>query len=175
MSLSGKKVLVLAADLVDERELLYPTIRLREEGADVVVAGLTDEPVKGNKGMMAIPVDRSIAGVKVDDFDGVVIPGGFAPDFMRRSQELVDLVRDFEAANKPIGFICHAGWVPVSAGLLKGRRATSFFGIKDDLINAGAEWVDEAVVVDGPLISSRTPDDLGPFMKAVIAALEAQE
>lgn len=172
MSLKGKKVLLVAADLVDEKEFIYPIYRLREEGAEVTVAGMTDAPtVKGNKGMTALPVDRSVEGLKADDFDGIIIPGGFAPDIMRRSETLLDLVRDFNAAEKPIGFICHAGWVPVSAGILDGRRATSFSAIKQDIINAGADWVDEEVVVDGPLISSRTPEDLGPFMKAVITAL----
>lgn len=172
MSLKGKKVLLVAADLVDEKEFIYPIYRLREEGAEVTVAGMTDAPtVKGNKGMTALPVDRSVEGLKADDFDGIIIPGGFAPDIMRRSETLLNLVRDFNAAEKPIGFICHAGWVPVSAGILDGRRATSFSAIKQDIINAGADWVDEEVVVDGPLISSRTPEDLGPFMKAVITAL----
>lgn len=172
MSLKGKKVLLVAADLVDEKEFIYPIYRLREEGAEVTVAGMTDAPtVKGNKGMTALPVDRSVEGLKADDFDGIIIPGGFAPDIMRRSETLLDLVRDFNATEKPIGFICHAGWVPVSAGILDGRRATSFSAIKQDIINAGADWVDEEVVVDGPLISSRTPEDLGPFMKAVITAL----
>lgn len=172
MSLKGKKVLLVAADLVDEKEFIYPIYRLREEGAEVTVAGMTDAPtVKGNKGMTALPVDRSVEGLKAADFDGIIIPGGFAPDIMRRSETLLDLVRDFNAAEKPIGFICHAGWVPVSAGILDGRRATSFSAIKQDIINAGADWVDEEVVVDGPLISSRTPEDLGPFMKAVITAL----
>lgn len=172
MSLKGKKVLLVAADLVDEKEFIYPIYRLREEGAEVTVAGMTDAPtVKGNKGMTALPVDRSVEGLKADDFDGIIIPGGFAPDIMRRSETLLNLVRDFNAAEKPIAFICHAGWVPVSAGILDGRRATSFSAIKQDIINAGADWVDEEVVVDGPLISSRTPEDLGPFMKAVITAL----
>ncbi len=173
MSLKGKKVLLVAADLVDEKEFIYPIYRLREEGAHVTVAGTTDAPtVKGNKGMTALPVDRSVEGLKAEDFDGIIIPGGFAPDIMRRSEALLELVRDFNTAEKPIGFICHAGWVPVSAGILDGRRATSFSAIKQDIINAGAEWVDEEVVVDGPLISSRTPEDLGPFMKAVITALK---
>ena len=106
-----------------------------------------------------------------DEFDALVIPGGFAPDKLRRSQAVLDLVRAFDGAGKPIAFICHAGWVPISARILKGRRATSVGAIRDDMVNAGADWVDEATVVDGNLISARTPADLGPWMKALLKAL----
>ena len=105
------------------------------------------------------------------DFDALVIPGGFAPDKLRRSQTVLDLVRAFDEASKPIAFICHAGWVPISARILVGRRATSVGAIRDDMVNAGADWVDEATVVDGNLISARTPADLGPWMKALLKAL----
>lgn len=101
-----------------------------------------------------------------------MIPGGFAPDKLRRSSTVLDLVRAFDAASKPIAFICHAGWVPISAGILKGRKATSVDAIRDDMVNVGVEWVDDACVMDGNLISARTPADLGPWMKAVLAALD---
>ena len=106
------------------------------------------------------------------DFDALVIPGGFAPDKLRRYDSVLDLVRAFDSAGKPVAFICHAGWVPISAGILKGRRATSVGAIRDDMVNAGVDWVDSETVVDGNLISARTPDDLGPWMRALISALE---
>jgi len=105
------------------------------------------------------------------DFDALVIPGGYAPDKLRRSPEVLDLVRAFDDRGKPIAFICHAGWVPISAKIVKGRRATSVAAIRDDMVNAGVDWVDEATVVDGNLISARTPADLGPWMKALLAAV----
>ena len=169
-----KNVLVLAADLFEDMELLYPVYRLREEGVDVTIAGLTTDPVTGKKGHGPVEVDTTVDDVGVESFDALVIPGGFAPDKLRRSKAVLSLVEGFNAATKPIAFICHAGWVPISAGIVKGRRATSVDAIRDDMVNAGADWVDEAVVVDGNLISSRTPADLGPFMKALLAALDAE-
>jgi protease I len=170
-ALGGRRVLVLAADLFEDMELLYPVARLREEGVDVTVAGLDDAPVTGKKGYGPLEVDTTVDAVEASAYDALVIPGGFAPDKLRRSETVLDLVRAFDAAAKPIAFICHAGWVPISARILKGRRATSVGAIRDDMENAGVDWVDEAVVVDGNLISSRTPADLGPWMKALIAAL----
>jgi protease I len=171
MSLTERKVLVLAADLFEDMELLYPVFRLREEGVAVTVAGLDDQPVHGKKGYGPFEVDTTVDAVSVDAFDALVVPGGFAPDKLRRSPTVLDLVRGFDTAGKPIAFICHAGWVPISAKILKGRKATSVGAIRDDMENAGVEWVDEATVVDGNLISARTPDDLGPWMKALLAAL----
>jgi len=171
----GRKVLVLAADLFEDVELLYPVYRLREEGAEVTVAGLTTDAVHGKKGHGPVEVDTTVEEVDHTDFDALVIPGGFAPDKLRRSKAVLALVESFNAAGKPIAFICHAGWVPISAGIVKGRRATSVDAIRDDMVNAGADWVDEACVVDGNLISARTPADLGPWMKVLIAALEAGE
>ncbi len=172
MALSDKKVLLLAADLFEDMELLYPLYRLAEEEVAVTVAGLDDKPVTGKKGHGPVPVDSTVEGLSADDFDGLVIPGGFAPDKLRRSADVLGLVRDFDTAGKPVAFICHAGWVPISAQVVKGRRATSVAAIKDDMVNAGVDWVDEATVVDGTLISARTPDDLGPWMKALLTALE---
>jgi protease I len=169
--LSSRRVLVLAADLFEDMELLYPVARLQEEGVTVTVAGLDEQPVHGKKGYGPLPVDTTVDTMKESDFDALVIPGGFAPDKLRRSETVLDLVRAFDSAGKPIAFICHAGWVPISAKILKGRRATSVGAIRDDMENAGVDWVDEAAVVDGNLISARTPADLGPWMKALIAAL----
>jgi protease I len=171
VTLAEKKVLLLAADLFEDMELLYPLYRLREEGVAVTVAGLDDHPVTGKKGHGPVDVDTTVDRLSASDFDGLVIPGGFAPDKLRRSAAVLDVVRDFDTARKPIAFICHAGWVPISARILKGRRATSVNAIRDDMENAGVDWVDEATVVDGNLISARTPADLGPWMKALLAAL----
>jgi len=172
MTLSDKLVLILAADLFEDMELLYPLYRLEEEGVAVTVAGLDETPVTGKKGHGPVPVDTTVEDVSAAQFDGLVIPGGFAPDQLRRSDDVLTLVRDFDTAGKPIAFICHAGWVPISAQILKGRRATSVAAIRDDMVNAGVDWVDEATVVDGTLISARTPADLGPWMKALLSALD---
>jgi protease I len=166
------KVVVLAADLFEDIELLYPVYRLREESVDVTIAGVDDTPVTGKKGHGPLSVDARVDHLTAGDFQALVIPGGFAPDKLRRSRAVLDLVRSFDAASKPIAFICHAGWVPISAGILKGRKATSVDAIRDDMVNAGVEWIDEACVVDGNLISARTPADLGPWMRALLAALE---
>jgi len=170
--LRGRHVLVLAADLFEDVELLYPVHRLREEGVEVTVAGLDEGPVTGKKGHGPVAVDTVVDRVEAAAFDALVIPGGYAPDKLRRSAAVLRLVEDFNAAAKPIAFICHAGWVPISAGVVKGRRATSVDAIRDDMLNAGADWVDEACVVDGNLISARVPADLGPWMKALLAALD---
>ena len=172
MALADRKVLLLAADDFEDMELLYPLYRLREEDVVVTVAGLDDHPVMGKKGHGPVSVDTAVDGLAAEDFDGLVIPGGYAPDKLRRSPAVLGLVRDFDEAGKPIAFICHAGWVPISAKILKGRRATSVAAIRDDMVNAGTDWVDDATVVDGNLISARTPDDLGPWMKALLAALD---
>ena len=173
MVLADRSVLILAADDFEDMELLYPLYRLIEEGAAVTVAGLDEHPVRGKKGYGPLPVSTTVAQVAEADFDALVIPGGYAPDKLRRSETVLDLVRTFDDASKPIAFICHAGWVPISAKIIKGRRATSVGAIRDDMINAGADWVDEPTVVDGNLISARTPADLGPWMKALLRALEA--
>jgi protease I len=172
--IKGRMVLVLAADLFEDMELLYPVYRLREEEAEVTIAGLTMDDVTGKKGHGPVSVDTTVDEVNASAFDALVIPGGFAPDKLRQSPAVLSLVEAFNAAGKPVAFICHAGWVPISAGIIKGRRATSVGAIRDDMVNAGADWVDEATVVDGNLISARTPDDLGPWMKALLAALDAE-
>jgi protease I len=171
MALAHRKVLLLAADEFEDMELLYPLYRLREEDVAVTVAGLDGHPVTGKKGHGPVPVDTTVGQVSADDFDALVIPGGYAPDKLRRSQAVLALVCAFDDAHKPIAFICHAGWVPISAKIVKGRRATSVAAIRDDMVNAGADWGDQAAVVDGNLISARTPADLGPWMKALLAAL----
>lgn len=171
MGLKGKTVLFFAGPLYEDLELWYPKIRLEEEDAGTIVAGTGEKTYQGKRGY-PVTVDTSVDEISADEFDGLVIPGGYAPDIMRRSQKLLQLTRDIYQAGKPVGFICHAGWVPISAGIVRGRRGTSVGAIKDDLVNAGLLWEDSPVVVDGNLISSRTPADLPQFCKALIAALE---
>ncbi|MDZ4863569.1 MAG: type 1 glutamine amidotransferase domain-containing protein [Gemmatimonadota bacterium] len=171
MTLSGKRVLIFAAKYYEELELWYPKIRLEEEGCATVVAGVGEKVYYGKSGSYPVTVDAHVDEVNAADFDGLVIPGGYAPDVLRRYARVLALTREIFAAGKPVAFICHAGWVPISAGIVKGKRGTSVGAIRDDLVNAGMTWVDAPVVVDGNLISSRTPADLGHFMQALLAAL----
>lgn len=170
MSLKGKRVLFFAGPLYEDLELWYPKIRLEEEGAATTVAGLGEKTYQGKRGY-PVTVDVDVDQVDAASFDGLVIPGGFAPDQLRRFDKVLQLTREIYQAGKPVAFICHAGWVPISAKILKGKHATSVRAIKDDMENAGVVWEDNAVVVDGNLISSRTPADLPQFCKALIAAL----
>jgi protease I len=168
--LTGKTILLFTGPQYEDLELWYPKVRLEEEGARTVVAGLTRETVHGKHGYPSTP-DATVDEIDAEDFDGLVIPGGFAPDKLRRSARVLELTREIFEAGKPVAFICHAGWVPISAKIVRGRRGTSVGAIRDDLENAGLIWEDSAVVVDGNLISSRTPADLPAFMRATIAAL----
>lgn len=174
MELAGKRIAVLAEDLYQEMELWYPLYRFREAGAEVVVIGPKAGETYKSKAGYPVTADRGAPEAAAEDFDAVVIPGGYAPDRMRRSPDVVRFVREMHAAGKIVAAICHAGWVPISAGILRGRRATSFFSIKDDMENAGAEWVDAPVVADGNLITSRMPDDLPQFCREIIRALGAK-
>jgi protease I len=173
MTLTGKTILFFAGPLYEDLELWYPKIRLEEEGARTIVAGTGEKTYQGKRGY-PITVDTSVDQLSSADFDGLVIPGGYAPDIMRRSQKLLQLTREIYQAGKPVAFICHAGWVPISAGIVKGKRGTSVGAIKDDLVNAGLLWEDSPVVVDGNLISSRTPSDLPQFCKAIIQQLQPE-
>jgi protease I len=170
VSLTGTKAVILVADMFEDSELIYPLYRLREEDAEVTVAAASKGVVKSKNGY---PVEATAAFDEVDpsEMDVVVIPGGFSPDSVRRNEAALQIVRDMNAASKPVAFICHGGWVPISAGILKGRQATAVSAIKDDMVNAGTDFVDAPVVVDGNLISSRVPSDLGPWMKALVGEL----
>jgi len=168
-----KKVLVLVDDIYEDLELWYPKIRLEEAGFHVIVAGPLGKHLYKGKHGYPCQSDIAFKEISVQEYQGVIIPGGYAPDRMRRHQELLDAVHAFDQAHKLVAFICHAGWVPSSAKILKGRKITSFSAIKDDMENAGAHWVDEAVVVDDNLISSRTPADLPFFLKAILQFLKA--
>jgi len=172
MALDGVRIAILAENLYEDLELWYPALRLREAGAQVTIVG----PAKGerylSKHELPVVADAGAADVRAADFDAVIIPGGYAPDLMRRQDAMVRLVRDADAAGKVVAAICHAGWMLASAGIVRGRRLTSFFSIRDDLVNAGAHWEDVEVVQDGNLITSRHPGDLPAFCRAIIAALE---
>jgi protease I len=171
--LTGKTVLLLVEEQFNDQEFWYPFYRLKEAGATVVVTGSGSAAQYRGKAGTVARADVAADAVKADGCDGVVIPGGYAPDFMRRYPSMVRLVREIFNAGKPVAAICHAGWMLASAGICAGRKLTSFFAIRDDLVHAGATWVDREVVVDGRLITSRTPDDLPAFMRAVIEALAA--
>jgi len=166
-----KRILTLVDDVYEDLELWYPKIRLEEEGWEVVVAG----PEKGRtyRGKHGYPcvADAAIAESAAADFHALLIPGGFAPDKLRRDATVLELTREMDNQHKPIAFICHGGWICISAGVLKGRRATSTVGIRDDMVNAGCDWRDEPLVIDGNLISSRTPADLHLFARAHVNAL----
>jgi protease I len=171
MEAQGKKVLLLVEEMYNEFEFWYPYYRLKEAGADVLVVGSGSSMVYKSKGGVPCTVEANADEVAPAEFDGIIVPGGYAPDHMRRYPAMVSLVKELFAAGKVVAAICHAGWLLASADILKGRTVTSFFAIKDDLIHAGATWVDEEVVMDGKLITSRKPDDLPAFMRAVLSAL----
>lgn len=171
MKLKGKRIAILAENMYQEMELWVPYYRLKEEGAEVKVVGAGGGSSYTSKHGYPVSVDVQAEQVKAVEFDAVVIPGGYAPDIMRRHAAMVTLVREAAQQGKVVAAICHAGWMLVSAGILKGRKATSFFSIKDDLVAAGADWQDAEVVVDGNLITSRKPDDLPAFCRTIVAAL----
>jgi protease I len=173
MSLKGKKIAILAEDSYQELELWYPLLRMREAGAEVLVVGTGSAPVYTSKHGYPVTVDVTANEVSAADFAAVIVPGGFSPDRLRRYPAVLKLVREAFQQGKVVAAICHAGWVLASAGILKGKRATCLAAIKDDVINAGAIYLDEEVVVDGNLITSREPEDLPAFCRAILAALEA--
>jgi protease I len=171
MDLTGKRVAVLVEQQYQEMEVWYPVYRLREAGCTVTLVGPEAGKTYASKLGYPAKADAAADKVSASDFDAVVIPGGFAPDYIRRSEPMLKLVRDLAAAGKPVAAICHGPWVLCSTPALKGKTATCFHSIKDDVVNAGARYVDREVVVDGNVITSRKPDDLPAFMTAVMAAL----
>lgn len=168
--LEGQHVLVLAEDLYEDLELWYPVLRLREEGAQVTIAGTGATRYTGKHGY-PVTVDTDVRTLSGERFDALVVPGGYAPDRLRRHAEVTRLVAEMTHEGRVVAAICHAAWVLISAGILKGRRVTCFSAIKDDVINAGADYRDEEVVRDGTLITSRKPADLGAFCREIIMAL----
>jgi protease I len=168
MTLTGKRVAVLVEQQYQELEVWYPVYRLREAGCSVKLVG--PEAGKSYPSKLGYPAvaDVSAKDAAADQFDAIIIPGGFAPDYIRRSEPMLKLVRDLFAQKKPVAAICHGPWVLCSTPALKGKTATGFHSIKDDMVNAGATFVDREVVVDGNVITSRKPDDLPAFVVAII-------
>jgi protease I len=172
MSLSGKRIAILAENNYQELELWYPLLRLREGGAEVKVIGTGSAETYTSKRGYPVTVDAAADEVEAADFDAVIVPGGYAPDLMRRYEAVLKLVREAHQQGKVVAAICHAAWVLISAGILKGRQITCVSAIKDDVINAGATYLDQEVVQDGNIITSRVPTDLPAFCRTIIAALE---
>jgi len=166
-----KKIAILIEDLFNERELIYPYYRLIEEGYEVHLVGPKKDAVYTSKSGLTEKSTHASNEIRAEDYDAVVIPGGFSPDFMRRTKATVDFVREMDKLNKPVAAICHGGWMLASACNLKGKKVTSFFSIKDDMVHAGAEYVDEEVVVSGNIITSRNPNDLPVFLKTIVEKL----
>jgi protease I len=169
--LEGRRIAILAEDNYNELELWYPLLRMREAGARADVIGMAGATVYHSEYGYPVGVDLPAGEVSAARFDAVIVPGGFAPDLMRRHQAMLDLVRGIFDRGGVVAFICRGAWVPISAGILRDRRATSLPSIQDDVVNAGGLWEDEEVVQDGGLISSRDPHDLPAFCRAIIAAL----
>lgn len=174
MSLKGKRVALLIEDDYQEMEAWYPYLRLQEEGAEVTVVGPGHKDKFHSKLGYEMEATAAIKDVKASDFDAVIVPGGFAPDHMRLCRPMVDLVRDVHAQGKLAAAICHGGWILASAGVAKGRKITGYLPIKDDVEAAGGTWVDESVVQDGNVITSRTPPDLPDFARAIVNYLAAE-
>jgi protease I len=167
-----KTLLTFVDDIYEDLELWYPKVRLDEAGYAMRLAALELRTYTGKHGYPA-KSDLLLKDARSQDFCGLLVPGGFMPDKLRREAKVLSLTREFFEQGKLVAFICHGGWVPISAKILKAKRVTGSLGIKDDLENAGGIWIDEPVVIDGNLISSRTPKDLAPFAKAMVNWLQA--
>jgi protease I len=174
MILTNSRIAILVEQQYQEMEVWYPLYRFREAGAQVVTVGATVGAVYPSKVGYPCRADASWDEVNANDFDGIIVPGGFAPDFIRRHASAINFVRDFNKQGKLVAAICHGPWVLCSADILRGRHATSFFAIKDDVVNAGALWEDTDAVRDGNLVTSRKPDDLPAFCVASMAVLTEQ-
>ncbi|HTY45490.1 MAG TPA: type 1 glutamine amidotransferase domain-containing protein [Patescibacteria group bacterium] len=168
-----KQIAVLVEDYYQVLEVWYPYLRLREAGIKAVLVGTSKKTYKSKEGYPA-SAQVSIKRADPRDFDGVIIPGGYAPDILRRYPEVNAFVRNLSARGKLVAAICHGGWVLVSAGLLKARKVTGFSAIRDDLVNAGATFIDAPVVVDGNIITSRNPYDLPVFCQRIIQFLKGE-
>jgi len=173
MRLAGKRIAILVAEGVEDLEFYVPLMRLQEEGAEVISAAVDLKPVRGKHGLEIVPTTR-IDSLASDDLFALVVPGGWAPDKLRRHAAATKLVREMDAAGKTIAIICHGGLLPISAGIMQGRKATGSLGIKDDLVNAGATWVDEPAFRERNLVWGRIVEDIPAFCRELVAALVAQ-
>jgi protease I len=162
---------MFVGEIYEDLELWYPKLRLIEAGAEVVLAGPEANQLYVGKNGYPCTSDAAIAGVSAENFDGLVVPGGFMPDKLRRDPKVLEIVRQIDSAGKLVAAICHGGWIPISAGVYRNVRVTGSLGIKDDLVNAGAIWEDQPVVVDRHFVSSRKPDDLPEFSRGILSVL----
>jgi protease I len=169
--LTGKRILMFVGDIYEDLEVWYPKLRMIEAGAEVVLAGPKAGVTYAGKNGYPCKSDVAISDVDASKFDGLIVPGGFMPDKLRRDPDVLAIVREFNAAQKLIAAVCHGGWIPISADVYRGVRVTGSPGIKDDLVNAGAIWEDTSVVVDRHFVSSRKPDDLPDFCRAILQVL----
>ncbi|MBN1992023.1 MAG: type 1 glutamine amidotransferase [Anaerolineae bacterium] len=170
MRLNGKKIAIFVEDLFEDLEFWYPYYRLKEEGASITAIGPKARSYTGKHGVPAT-ADVGIDEVNAKEFDALVIPGGYSPDKMRRTPAMVEFVKQSHLAGKLVASICHGPWMLASAEIINDTKLTSFFSIKDDMIHAGADWVDEEAVFDNNIITSRNPDDLPAFCQKIIVAL----
>lgn len=170
MRLHGKTIATLVAEGVEDLEYYVPLMRLQEEGAQVLTAALELKTIHGKNGLEIKP-DTKIESLKAEELFALILPGGWAPDKLRRHSVVKDLVREMDSKGKPIGIICHGGWIPISAGIMKGRRATGSVGIKDDILNAGGTWADEPAFREGNLIWGRVVADIPDFCRELVQAL----
>ncbi len=172
--LAERRLLIFVDDAYEDLELWYPKLRMIEAGAEVVVAGPQADTVYRGKNGYPCRSDAAISGMKASDFDGVIVPGGFMPDKLRRDPQVLALVKAFADAGQLVAAICHGGWIPISAKVYRGVKVTGSPGIRDDLVNAGAVWEDAAVVIDRHFVSSRKPDDLPDFCRGILKVLAEQ-
>ncbi|MSP59879.1 MAG: type 1 glutamine amidotransferase [Myxococcales bacterium] len=169
----AQTILMLVGPEYEDLEVWYPKLRLEEAGYLVKLAGMGETEYRGKHGYPC-PVDGRVADFPASGLAGIIAPGGWAPDKLRRDREVLDRVREVDAAGKMVATICHGPWVLISAGIVRGRRLTSTVGIRDDVVNAGAEWVDEPAVIDRNLVSARVPKDLPAFGVAMLKVLAGQ-
>jgi len=170
MRLMGRRIAVLVAEGVEELEFYVPLMRLQEEGAEVIAAAMDIKPIRGKNGLEIVPA-AAVESLRCSDVFAVVVPGGWSPDKLRRYPAVTRLIREMDAARKTMGFICHGGLVAISAGIVRGRKATGSLGIRDDLVNAGAAWVDAPAFRDGHLVWGRVVADIPAFCRELVAAL----